>query len=445
MGTGVYETTFTLTEAQAKAAPKGFRLDLGDVRESARVYVNGDSVATLWAVPFTIDLPCNAEGGHGTLHTGQNTLRIEVTNLPANRISQMDRDGVVWRLFEDVNILGIQNGSEGSRVESYASWSPMPSGLNSNVRLLSLLPDEPRLETILHEMRAVENEGGTLYWPVYRVTSSTGQMASATLTTTDGTTPIEASLSISEDGTWLTLCPQTAPEGHDNALLTVTTTDGATLKTWLPLEGAYTLTLVQPFNGTEAPASGWSNAVKNGLAITGFAADGKVEAHTATAKGTVVSNLYEGFVINSASSNTFYLFPGYGMQPLRDCTISPTDPQQLRTGDIMLLAKRVGNTTESISLNDVATTLDKAVCTHAPNGFSLKMNQRANGILYEGIAIYRPLKPVATTSTAIATPRQDKDNAQTGRNTWYNLQGQRVAQPTRPGIYLRGGSKIIVR
>ena len=316
------------------------------------------------------------------------------------------------------------------------------------MRLLPLLPDEPWLDIALCGMKRVETDGETLYWPVYRVSTDLGTITSFALEAADGSTDITC---VEDDEDFIdyyhdifTIVPYTSNKGRANAIITVTTENGITLQTCLPLEGAFTRTLHQPFNGTEAPASGWSNAVKNGLAITGFAAMGKVEAHTATAKGTEVSNLYDGLVFNSASNNTFYLFPNYGMQPLRDCTVSPTDPQQLRDGDMMVVQKRVGDPSANLGLYDVPPTLDAATCTYAPNGMALKLSQRAQGTLYEGAAIYRPLQPVATTSTGIATPRQDEGNAQTRSGAWYNLQGQRIQQPTRRGIYLRGGRKVVV-
>ncbi len=128
MGTGVYETQFNLNTADL-LAPSGsqkaqFRLDLGDVRESVRVYVNGHYVGTAWCVPMTLDF----EGW--MLREGDNTLRIEVTNLPANRISAYDRRGIKWRKFNEINVVDINYKNT-----LYGDWEPMPSGLNSTVKL----------------------------------------------------------------------------------------------------------------------------------------------------------------------------------------------------------------------------------------------------------------------------------------------------------------------
>ncbi|HEY6913729.1 MAG TPA: glycosyl hydrolase, partial [Paludibacter sp.] len=93
-GAGIYETTFNLKSVSKSA---NYVLDLGDVRESAHVFVNGQDAGIIWAVPFE----CNITK---YLKDGDNTLRIEVTNLPANRIADYDRRKVDWRIFKEINI-----------------------------------------------------------------------------------------------------------------------------------------------------------------------------------------------------------------------------------------------------------------------------------------------------------------------------------------------------
>ena len=120
MGTGVYSCRFTLTR---KEMANQWAIDLGDVRESARVFVNGRYIGTVWSVPYVLKLR--------NLKVGNNDLRIEVTNLPANRISDMDRRGVPWRKFENINVVDIHYEHT-----TYEHWEPMPSGLNSTVKLV---------------------------------------------------------------------------------------------------------------------------------------------------------------------------------------------------------------------------------------------------------------------------------------------------------------------
>jgi len=122
MGTGVYTTTFKMTKQQAR---QHWMIDLGDVRESARVYINGQFVGCAWAVPFILDC-------RNTFKKGKNELRIEVTNLPANRISDMDRRAVPWRKMKEINVVDINY-----KKTTYESWQPVKSGLNGEVRLFS--------------------------------------------------------------------------------------------------------------------------------------------------------------------------------------------------------------------------------------------------------------------------------------------------------------------
>jgi hypothetical protein len=123
MGTGVYETTVKLKKKDLKDATV-WKIDLGDVRESARVYINGQYIGCAWSVPYVLD--CK-----NTLKKGKNTIRIEVTNLPANRIADLDRKGVKWRKMEEINVVDINY-----KKTLYDTWEPMPSGLNSQVKLI---------------------------------------------------------------------------------------------------------------------------------------------------------------------------------------------------------------------------------------------------------------------------------------------------------------------
>ncbi|MBQ7570783.1 MAG: glycosyl hydrolase family 2 [Bacteroidaceae bacterium] len=122
MGTGVYTTTFAMKRCDLSGG--SWMLELGDVRESARVYLNGQFLGCAWAVPFS--LPCR-----DALKAGRNTLRIEVTNLPANRIAHLDRMDVPWRRMKEINVVDINY-----RPTKYVRWTPVPSGLNSEVRLV---------------------------------------------------------------------------------------------------------------------------------------------------------------------------------------------------------------------------------------------------------------------------------------------------------------------
>ena len=118
MGTGVYETEVKLSRDDAR---KHWTIDLGDVRESARVYINNVYIGCAWAVPFVLD--CK-----DALKKGKNTIRIEVTNLPANRIADLDRKGVKWRKMKEINVVDINY-----KKTTYADWKPVESGIRKAV------------------------------------------------------------------------------------------------------------------------------------------------------------------------------------------------------------------------------------------------------------------------------------------------------------------------
>ena len=120
MGTGVYETVVKLSSALAS---RQWYIDLGDVRESARVFVNGKYIGCAWAAPYILD--CK-----NTLRQGRNTIRIEVTNLPANRIADLDRRGVAWRKMKDINVVDINY-----KRTTYENWESVKSGLCGRVVL----------------------------------------------------------------------------------------------------------------------------------------------------------------------------------------------------------------------------------------------------------------------------------------------------------------------
>jgi len=121
-GTGCYKISFDKPSAKVD----DWILDLGEVRDSARVRLNGDYVGVIWSVPFKI-----AVGKF--LREGTNELEIEVTNLSANRIADMDRQKVNWRKFYEINFVNI-------KYEEFdaSNWPMMGSGLLGPVRLIPI-------------------------------------------------------------------------------------------------------------------------------------------------------------------------------------------------------------------------------------------------------------------------------------------------------------------
>jgi hypothetical protein len=108
----------------ARSPAPGLSLDLGAVHASARVRLNGIDLGILIAPPFTVE----ARG----LRQGANLLEIEVTTTAANRIRDLDRRGVAWRVFHDINFVNIDY-----KPFDASEWPVRPSGLAGPVRLLA--------------------------------------------------------------------------------------------------------------------------------------------------------------------------------------------------------------------------------------------------------------------------------------------------------------------
>jgi hypothetical protein len=94
-GTAKYEITFDAPES----AGKHFEIDLGDVRQSARVKLNGKDYGTVIMPPFNVVVD--------NLKPTGNQLEVEVTSVAANRIRDLDRRGVQWKIFKDINVVNV--------------------------------------------------------------------------------------------------------------------------------------------------------------------------------------------------------------------------------------------------------------------------------------------------------------------------------------------------
>jgi hypothetical protein len=125
-GTARYRTSFD--------APAGdYLLDLGEVAETCRVTLNDIALGTSFFPPHHFDLACMPKGREGVLKESGNLLEVEVTNLAANRIADLDRRGVNWKAFHEINFVNIDY-----KPFDASDWPPLPSGLLGPVRLVPL-------------------------------------------------------------------------------------------------------------------------------------------------------------------------------------------------------------------------------------------------------------------------------------------------------------------
>jgi hypothetical protein len=124
-GTATYSLTFQRPASEAS----GWLLDLGEVHESAVVRLNGRSIGTLIGPTFRVYV-------EASLLNAENTLEVDVSNLMANRIADLDRRRVPWKKFYNVNFaarLGSNRNEHG--LFDASQWEPLPSGLLGPVTL----------------------------------------------------------------------------------------------------------------------------------------------------------------------------------------------------------------------------------------------------------------------------------------------------------------------
>ncbi|MBX7259827.1 MAG: hypothetical protein K1Y02_25960 [Candidatus Hydrogenedentes bacterium] len=119
-GTGLYSIAFALPKDRAEF----WKLDLGHVAESARVKINGRDVGGVIIPPFEVLVPAAGLKPEG------NQLEIEVTNVSANRIRDLDRRHVEWRIFNDINFVNMNY-----KPFDASGWEIRPSGLLGPVTL----------------------------------------------------------------------------------------------------------------------------------------------------------------------------------------------------------------------------------------------------------------------------------------------------------------------
>lgn len=118
---------YTITIRKPDQVADGWLLDLGDVRESARVWINDRPAGAVIAHPFRVDVT-------ELIHEGDNSLAIEVTNLSANRIRDLDQRGIPWKKFYDINLVDHQY-----KKFDASNWDLKPSGLLGPVKLQAVV------------------------------------------------------------------------------------------------------------------------------------------------------------------------------------------------------------------------------------------------------------------------------------------------------------------
>jgi len=137
-GTIIYSTNFSMKEIEGKVV----MVDLGEVKNIARVFVNDVEIAVLWKQPFQADIT-------KAIKKGKNKLKIEITNTSINKLigdEQLPSD-VAYKSFPGP-VVGLPSFLKtGEKRESgrtsFVSYNffdkntkPEPSGLIGPVKIL---------------------------------------------------------------------------------------------------------------------------------------------------------------------------------------------------------------------------------------------------------------------------------------------------------------------
>jgi hypothetical protein len=119
-GSAIYKLSINLPEIKAKEV----LLQLDQVYESAKVKINGREAGIIWSIPYRLRVK-------DLLKKGNNVIEIEVANLMANRIKDMDTKGLTWRAYHEINFVNINY-----QPFDAANWKVAPAGLAGEATLI---------------------------------------------------------------------------------------------------------------------------------------------------------------------------------------------------------------------------------------------------------------------------------------------------------------------
>jgi hypothetical protein len=127
-GTAAYSTHFKMPNVKADI----WSINLGDVKESATIILNGKKIVTLIGPAYSVTIPSSEL-------KADNVLQVIVTNGMANRIIDLDKRGVQWKKFYNINMSARHAENRGADgLFTAAKWEPRPSGLLGPVTITPL-------------------------------------------------------------------------------------------------------------------------------------------------------------------------------------------------------------------------------------------------------------------------------------------------------------------
>jgi len=118
-GQATYSTSFNIDDLESA----NYLLEFENVNESVKIWINDQYVGQVWSIPYRIEV-------NNHLQKGENNIKLEVANLMANRIRYMDKQGMEWRNYHEINFVNIDY-----KAFDASTWRVMPSGIRGAVKL----------------------------------------------------------------------------------------------------------------------------------------------------------------------------------------------------------------------------------------------------------------------------------------------------------------------
>ena len=125
--------TYSLSFPKPKQKSRRWLLDLGTVDESAEVILNGQSLGIVLGPKYQLYVD-------DSMLKEKNDLQVKVCNLMANRISDMDKKGIFWKKFYNVNFPSRKAENRKDGLFDSSHWTPKTSGLTGPVLLFATVP-----------------------------------------------------------------------------------------------------------------------------------------------------------------------------------------------------------------------------------------------------------------------------------------------------------------
>ncbi|MCE7056067.1 glycoside hydrolase [Algoriphagus sp. AGSA1] len=119
-GQASYSSEFQFSKTEGKH----YLLTIDKVYESAKIWINGAYAGNTWSIPYQLDIS-------EQLQNGKNIIKIEVANLMANSIRHLDRKGIEWRNYHEINFVTIDY-----KPFDASNWNTMPSGLDGKIEII---------------------------------------------------------------------------------------------------------------------------------------------------------------------------------------------------------------------------------------------------------------------------------------------------------------------